>query len=132
LLGGSSIMKREPQLIVKTRPIQRLRRRRPRPGNPLADPMACIKRPLRSLNGPAPGYPILEFESIDVRDIRRQFHATQRVFAEMLGIKVETLRNWEQGRRSPHGPARSLLRMAASSPEEVARVLLRGRRRFWD
>lgn len=100
--------------------------------NPLEDPLLGIKRPLRSLNGPAPGYPILEFEPIDVRDIRAQFHATQRVFAAMLGINIETLRNWEQGRRSPQGPARALLRIAASSPEEVARVLLRGRRWWWD
>jgi putative transcriptional regulator len=126
------IVKDAPQLVAKARPIHRVRRRRSRPANPLVDPLACIKRPLRSLNGPAPGYPILEFEPIDVREIRAQFHATQQMFAQMLGINLQTLRNWEQGRRSPQGPARALLRLAASSPEEVARVLLRGRRRWWD
>jgi len=125
-------MRREPLLfgdngLARLRPMRRHRRR----GNPLTDPLTGIKRPLRSLNGPAPGHPILEFESIDVRDIRWRFHATQRVFATMLGINVSTLRNWEQGRRSPHGPARALLRVAAASPEAVARVLLRNRRGWW-
>jgi putative transcriptional regulator len=121
-------VKHEPQLVAKTRPVYRRRRRRT---NPLEDPIAGIKRPLRSLNGPAPGYPILEFESIDVREIRAQFHATQRAFATMLGINLETLRNWEQGRRSPQGPARALLRLAAASPRAVARVLLDSRQRWW-
>ncbi len=124
-------MAREPQLVGKVRPVYRVRRKS-RPINPLADPLSCFKRPLRSLNGPAPGYPILEFEPIDVREIRMQFHMTQRVFAAMLGINLETLRNWEQGRRSPHGPARALLRIAASNPEDVVRVLRSGRRRPWD
>jgi putative transcriptional regulator len=105
--------------------------RRRRPTNPLEDPLAGIKRPLRSLNGPAPGHPILEFEAVDVRDIRRLFHASQSQFARLLGINVETLRNWEQGRRSPHGPARALLRVAAANPNLVARVLSSHRRAWW-
>lgn len=107
------------------------RRDRARLPNPLADPLARIKRPLRSLNGPAPGHPIMEFDSLDVREIRWQFHASQSQFARMLGINVETLRNWEQGRRLPHGPARALLRVAAASPNAVAQVLLRHRRAWW-
>ena len=105
--------------------------RKPRPTNPLADPLAEIKRPLRALNGRSRGYRVLEFGPIEVREIRRQFHATQRVFATMLGINVETLRNWEQGRRCPHGPARALLRVAAADPPAVARVLMRYRRAWW-
>ena len=122
--------RREP-LVGRDSRLRLWTRRKPRHENPLADPLVGIKRPLRSLNGPAPGHAILEFESIDVRDIRYQFHASQRAFAEMLGINVETLRNWEQGRRSPHGPARALLRVAAASPSAVARVLLRSRRPVW-
>ena len=97
----------------------------------MEDPLAGIKRPLRSLNGPAPGHPITEFESVDVRDIRSLFHASQSQFARMLGINVETLRNWEQGRRLPHGPARALLRVAAASPRLVAHVLSAQRRAPW-
>jgi len=98
----------------------------------MADPLATIKRPLRSLNGPAPGHPIAEFESIDVREIRALFHASQSQFSRMLGINVETLRNWEQGRRLPHGPARALLRLAAANPRMVARVLAAQRRAWWN
>ena len=47
----------------------------------------------------------------------RRFAAlTQEEFAEALGISVHTLRNWEQGRRSPDGPALALLRIAARHP----------------
>jgi putative transcriptional regulator len=41
----------------------------------------------------------------------------------LLGISVATLRNWEQGRRSPEGPARVLLRVAAKHPEAVLDVV---------
>ncbi len=124
------MVKRDPLVPAAMRLRSRVRRKG-RSENPLADPLAGIKRPLRSLNGPAPGQTILEFEPIDVLDIRRRFHTSQRAFAAMLGINVETLRNWEQGRRSPHGPSRALLRVAAANPTAVARVLLRSRRPWW-
>jgi putative transcriptional regulator len=41
------------------------------------------------------------------------------------------LRNWEQGKRRPHGPSRALLRVAAAHPEAVARTLWRYRRVWW-
>ena len=44
---------------------------------------------------------------------------TQTQFAEAIGISVHTLRNWEQGRRSPEGPALALLRIAARHPRIV-------------
>jgi DNA-binding transcriptional regulator YiaG len=65
-----------------------------------------------------------EFEPIDVREIRRRFDQTRGQFADMLGISRETLRNWERGRRWPVGPARALLRIAASDPDVVAAVLV--------
>ena len=37
----------------------------------------------------------------------------------MLGISLDTLQNWEQLRREPHGPAKVLLRIAATHPEAV-------------
>jgi putative transcriptional regulator len=66
-----------------------------------------------------------EFEPMDVRDIRKKFHQTRFQFADMLGISIETLRNWERGRRCPLGPARALLRIAAADPDVVAAVLVR-------
>jgi putative transcriptional regulator len=52
----------------------------------------------------------------DIAALRRFAGLTQEEFAEALGISVHTLRNWEQGRRSPEGPALSLLRIAARHP----------------
>jgi putative transcriptional regulator len=52
----------------------------------------------------------------DVVALRRFVGLTQQHFAEALGISVHTLRNWEQGRRSPHGSALALLRIAARHP----------------
>ena len=99
--------------------------------NPLLDPLARIKRPLRAMNGPAPGSSQVEFAPWEIVEIRYKFHATQRHFAQMFGISVETLRNWEQGKRRPHGPSRALLRVAKANPEAVARTLWRFRRAWW-
>ena len=52
----------------------------------------------------------------DVAALRRFTGLTQQAFASALGISVHTLRNWEQGRRSPDGPALALLRVAARHP----------------
>lgn len=52
----------------------------------------------------------------DVVALRRFVGLTQEQFAKALGISVHTLRNWEQGRRSPEGPALALLRVAARHP----------------
>ena len=54
-----------------------------------------------------------------VRVIRGKYRLSQSEFAAMLGISVQTLRNWEQGRRAPDGPARVLLQVAAKHPEAV-------------
>jgi putative transcriptional regulator len=52
----------------------------------------------------------------DIVALRRFVGLTQQQFAEALSISVHTLRNWEQGRRSPEGPALALLRIAARHP----------------
>src|ERR1700704_1663015 len=48
-----------------------------------------------------------------VRDLRRRARLTQQQFAARLGVPVETIRNWEQGKRMPRGPARALLAVIA-------------------
>ncbi len=55
----------------------------------------------------------------DVVALRRFVGMTQQQFAKALGISVHTLRNWEQGRRSPEGPALALLRIAARHPRVI-------------
>ena len=52
----------------------------------------------------------------DISALRRFADLSQQEFAEALGISVHTLRNWEQGRRSPEGPALALLRITARHP----------------
>jgi len=58
-----------------------------------------------------------------VRDLRRRARLTQIEFAARLGVPVETIRNWEQGKRAPRGPARALLAVIAHSPETVFAAL---------
>jgi putative transcriptional regulator len=58
-----------------------------------------------------------------VRDLRRRARLTQMEFASRLGVPVETIRNWEQGKRMPRGPARALLAVIAHAPEAVFSAL---------
>ncbi|MFG0320087.1 MAG: helix-turn-helix domain-containing protein [Planctomycetota bacterium JB042] len=55
----------------------------------------------------------------DVAALRRFVGLTQARFAEAMGISVHTLRNWEQDRRKPEGPAIALLRIAARHPRLI-------------
>jgi putative transcriptional regulator len=55
----------------------------------------------------------------DPRAIRAKLDLTQEQFAEALCISVATLRNWEQGRREPSGPAMRLLQIAAKHPDVI-------------
>ena len=58
-----------------------------------------------------------QFESgADVAALRRFVRLTQTQFAQAMGISVHTLRNWEQDRRKPEGPALALLRISARHP----------------
>jgi putative transcriptional regulator len=67
------------------------------------------KKPVRSFKVTAP----------NIKRIRAGYKLSQQEFAALLGISVATLRNWEQGRRSPEGPARVLLQVAALYPDVV-------------
>lgn len=55
----------------------------------------------------------------DVTALRQFIGLTQERFAAAMGISVHTLRNWEQGRRHPDGPAIALLRIAARHPRVI-------------
>lgn len=69
------------------------------------------------------------FKPTDVKAVRVDFGQSQAEFALMIGVSVATLRNWEQGRRMPDGPALALLQVAAHNPEAVVEALHRPRRR---
>lgn len=66
---------------------------------------------------------LTRFPSVDIRAIRKRFGATQLRFSRLIGVSVATLRNWEQQRRYPQGPAQVLLVVAARFPEVVRRAI---------
>ena len=61
--------------------------------------------------------------AVDVRRIRGTLGLTREEFAKKYGFNVRTVEGWEQGRRSPTGPARTLLTVLAHEPDAVERAL---------
>lgn len=61
--------------------------------------------------------------SVDVKKVRRRLGLSQGEFAAQFGISPATVRNWEQGRRQPEGPARVLLNIIDREPDVVRRAL---------
>ena len=59
----------------------------------------------------------------EIKAIREKMKLSQHEFAVMIGVSVDTLQNWEQGRRQPNGPARALLRVAKQNPTAVLQAL---------
>jgi putative transcriptional regulator len=57
------------------------------------------------------------------RRVRKRTGLTQAAFAERIGVPLDTVRNWEQGKRSPAGPARALLRVLDRSPKAALAAL---------
>ena len=57
------------------------------------------------------------------KGIRARAKLTQAEFAARIGVPIETVRNWEQGKRSPRGPARALLKMIDRAPQVAFAVL---------
>ena len=70
-----------------------------------------------------PGFRVHFPPGEDIAAIRKRTGLSQAAFARQIGVSVATLRNWEQGRRRPDGPARVLLALVARDPEIVARTL---------
>ena len=70
-----------------------------------------------------PGLRLYVPQTIDVTAIRRKTGLSQQAFSARIGVSMGTLRNWEQGRRTPDGPARVLLAMLARNPRLVEEIL---------
>lgn len=85
--------------------------------------LESVKQGGAIMRGEMPPERTLKFDTQDVQALRQQYGFSQEQFAQMLGISVATLRNWEQGRRKPEGPARVLLRVAAKHPEAILDVV---------
>lgn len=82
--------------------------------NQAGDIRKGVKKPARSTTIVEP----------DVSAIRKKYDMTQQEFASLLGISIATLRNWEQGRRKPQGPARVLLKIADKKPKAILESLI--------
>lgn len=67
--------------------------------------------------------PVLQINALTIKELRSWTKLSQPEFAALLGVELSTLRNWEQGRREPAGPARALLRAIRNDPENVIRAL---------
>lgn len=62
-------------------------------------------------------------DAIYVKEIRKVTGLTQEKFCKLIDVKMATLKNWEQGRRKPTGPAKALLRAIRNDPEHVLTAL---------
>jgi putative transcriptional regulator len=88
-----------------------------------------IKEAGQIRRGNVPASRETRFRAEDIKKIRAKLEKSQSEFARMIGVSTATLQNWEQGRREPEGPARALLRVAASSPRVVQKALSARNRR---
>ena len=62
-------------------------------------------------------------DAVYARGVRARTKLTQAEFAARIGVPIETVRNWEQGKRSPRGPARALLKVIDKAPQVAFAVL---------
>ena len=69
------------------------------------------------------GVRVTEIDEPEPRAIREATRLSQTEFAELVGVPVKTLQNWEQKRTRPAGPARALLRAIANNPRAVLKAL---------
>ena len=65
----------------------------------------------------------IEPRAVDVKALRARLGISQEAFAGRYGLDVATLRNWEQGRTTPDGPAATLLQLIERDPEKVVEML---------
>ena len=94
---------------------------------PLPHRLAAIAQQMRGGGASAAGAALAAGAAADAayaRGVRARTKLTQAEFAARIGVPLETVRNWEQGKRSPRGPARALLKIIDKAPD-VAFALLR-------
>jgi len=108
-------------LVGETRRMLRVRRKADgRIVEVLAD---GSERALPASDSPAGAGAQLDSPAAYARDIRARTKLTQAEFATRIGVPIETVRNWEQGKRSPRGPARALLKLIEKAPEMAFQIL---------
>ncbi len=81
-----------------------------------SQPVARLAPAVPATNGAPP-------DAAYARGVRARTKLTQAEFAARIGVPIETVRNWEQGKRSPRGPARALLKVIDGAPDVAFAVL---------
>lgn len=66
---------------------------------------------------------VTEVHAPDVKSIRAKVGLSQSEFAQLIGVKLATLKNWEQNRRTPSGAAAALLTIVEKEPDAALRAL---------
>ena len=89
----------------------------------LDDLLANLRQATARAGNPPRGGRPNEINALTVKRLRSWTQLSQPEFARLLGVELGTLRNWEQGRREPTGPARALLRAICNDPEHVLYAL---------
>ncbi|MDE2303541.1 MAG: helix-turn-helix domain-containing protein [Sphingomonadales bacterium] len=68
-------------------------------------------------------YRVHAYTALDIKAIRARTGLSQAMFAKAIGLEKRTLQDWEQGKRTPQGPARALLTVFEREPQAVLRAL---------
>lgn len=92
-------------------------------GEAFQELVASVRQAGRIRRGAMRASRVTTFKPADVKAVRKKLRVSQTEFALMIGVNVSTLRNWEQGRRVPDGPALALLHVASKNPAAVAEAL---------
>jgi len=85
--------------------------------------LLSVRQATESSRGARAAARAYRINAVSIKELRGWTKLSQPEFAAMLGVELSTLRNWEQGRREPTGPARALLRAIHNDPENVIRAL---------
>jgi putative transcriptional regulator len=82
-----------------------------------------IKEAGKIRRGRAKAARVFRYNAVDIRKLRESVKVSQSTFARMIGVSPATVQNWEQGRRTPRGPAMALLRVFEENPKLVVGAL---------
>jgi putative transcriptional regulator len=86
--------------------------------------LAGVRQMGRHLRGKrVPGARVVAVQALQARKIRLASGLSQSEFAQLIGVPLKTLQNWEQERTSPTGPARALLKIVAANPKAAIAAL---------
>lgn len=85
--------------------------------------LESVKEAVAIMRGKAKPGRVFEYPDPEVRAIRQRTGLSRDKFATLIGVRLSALRNWEQGRRRPTGPAKALLRIQEADTENAVRAL---------